>query len=247
MEFQDKNVIVTAASTGIGRATAIEFAKKGGHLLLVARTKDRLEDTKRLVEEGGGTAEIFVVDLSDITSISNFITEVKSKYQTIQALCNIAGIWHGENEVFTGKDYETFTQKVILDTFMVGTIAPSLLSHACIPLMPKGAAIMNLSGTFESGAKGWVPYYVSKRAIEDLTVGLAQELKGKEIRVNGISPSDTATDAYKKYFPEYIPDAITPEKIAEYAVYLCSDEAKNINGKIFVLKKDKEPFEVFHY
>lgn len=247
MEFQDKIVIVTAASTGIGRATAIAFAKDKAHILLVARTQERLEETKRLVEKAGGSAEVFLVDLSDIVSINTCISAVKREYQVVDVLCNIAGIWHGENEVFAGKEYNTFDQKVIVDTYMVGTIAPSLLAHAFIPVMPKGSAIMNLSGTFTSGAKGWLPYYVSKRAIEDLTIGLAQELQDKEIRVNGISPSDTATDAYKHYFPEYIAEAISPEKIAEYAVYLCSEKAKNINGKIFVLKKDKEPFEAFHY
>lgn len=247
MNFKDKTVIVTAASTGIGRETAITFGKEGAHVLLVARREDRLLETKQLVEEAGGTAEIFVVDLSSVDSINEFIAQVKSKYAHIDAICNIAGIWHGKDEVYAGKDFETFDEKVIVDTYMVGTIAPSLLTHAFIPLMPKGSAIMNLSGTFESGAKGWLPYFVSKRAIEDLTVGLSEELKEKEIRVNGISPSDVATEEYKKYFPEYIPDAIDPKEIAKFAVYLCSEEAKDVNGKIFVLKKGKEPFEAFHY
>ena len=130
---------------------------------------------------------------------------------------------------------------------MVGTVAPSLLVHAFVPLMHQGSAIMNLSGTFESGAKGWLPYYVSKRAIEDLTIGLSDELKDKGIRVNGVSPSDTATEAYKKYFPEFIPDAIEPEEIAKEIVHLCSDEAQNITGKIFVMKKRQEPKEIFHF
>ncbi|HET9946859.1 MAG TPA: SDR family oxidoreductase [Patescibacteria group bacterium] len=247
MNLHDKIVIVSAASTGIGRAVAVEFAKEGAHLLLVARTKDRLLETKRLVEEVGASADIFLVDLSDISSINQFISSVKSEYKSIYALCNVAGIWHGENEVYAGKDYDSFTQEVIVDTFMVGTIAPALLAHAFIPLMSNTSSIINLSGTFESGAKGWLPYFVSKRAIEDLTVGLAEELKDRGIRVNGISPSDTATDAYQKYFPEYIPDAIEPEKIAEYAVLLCSEKAKEITGKVFVLKKGKEPFESFHF
>lgn len=247
MKFQNKNVLVTAASTGIGRETAIEFAKEGAKVLLVARRRDKLEETRKMIEEVGGVAEVFVVDLRNITSINEFTQEVKSRYRTIDVICNIAGVWHGANEAYAEKDYDTFDQKVIVDTYMVGTVAPSLLIHALIPLMPKGAAIMNLSGTFESGAKGWLPYFVSKRAIEDLTVGLSQELESKEIRSNGISPSDVATEEYKKYFPQYIAGAIDPKEIAKFAVYLCSDEAKNLNGKIFVLKKGKEPFEASHY
>jgi len=99
---------------------------------------------------------------------------------------------------------------------------------------------------FESGAKGWLPYYVSKKAIEDLTIGLAEELKDKDIQVNAISPSDTATEAYKKYFPQYIGEAIEPSEIGKYAVYLCSKEASGITGKVFILKKGKEPYEGYH-
>ncbi len=247
MRFKDKTIIVTGASTGIGRATAIAFGKEGATVILGARTLAGLMETKKKVQEAGGKAEIITVDLTDEKRLHSFIKEIQENHQQIDALVNIAGIWHGKDEVYAGKDYEAFDQKVIMDTFMVGTIAPSLLAHAFIPLMSQGSAIMNLSGTFESGAKGWLPYYVSKRAIEDLTVGLAEELKDKGIRVIGISPSDTATDAYKHYFPQYIQDAIAPEEIAKFVVYLCSDEAKDITGKIYVLKKGKEPFEAFHY
>jgi NAD(P)-dependent dehydrogenase (short-subunit alcohol dehydrogenase family) len=137
------------------------------------------------------------------------------------------------------------SQKVVLDTCFVVLIAPTLLS-SCTAAVDAGSMsrIINLSGTFEDGAKGWLPYYVSKKAIEDLTVGLAEELSGRGIRVSGISPSDTATEAYRQYFPEYIPDAIEPEEIAKFAIHLCTSD---VNGKIFVLKKDREPLEAFHY
>src|SRR3989344_1399214 len=213
MQFQNKKAIITAASTGIGRETAIAFAREGAEVLLVARTEDKLQETKKLIENQGGKAEIYIVDLSDISSINKFITEVKKDHKTINILCNIAGIWHGTDVVYAEKDYETFDQKVIIDTYNVGTIAPSLLAHAFISLMPKGSSIMNLSGTFQSGAKGWLPYYVSKRAIEDLTIGLSEELKDKDIRVNGISPSVVATEEYRKYFPQYIQNAINPKEI----------------------------------
>lgn len=136
--------------------------------------------------------------------------------------------------------------EVILDTYTVGFTAPMLLTHAFIPLMPSGRKIINISGTFESGAKGWPPYYTSKRAIDDLSVALAEELKDKNIQVNCISPSDTATEASKKYFPQYIAETIDPQKIAKFAVYLCSKVAREITGKIFVLRKNKEPCEGFH-
>ncbi|MDZ7586459.1 MAG: SDR family oxidoreductase, partial [Patescibacteria group bacterium] len=148
--------------------------------------------------------QIIVSDLSNIESINLFLEKVKQLTKRVDVLINLAAIWHGQNEVYAGKDLEKFEQKVIFDTFMVGMIAPALLVHGLLPLMPKKSKIINISGTFESGAKGWLPYYVSKRAIEDLTIGLAQELERKGIQVNAISPSDCATFAYKKFFPQYI-------------------------------------------
>jgi len=246
MELSNKIALVTGASTGIGKAIAIELAQKGALTVLVARTKGRLEATKDLIVKAGGKSEIIVADLSSLDSINQLISNIKNKIENIDALVNVAGIWHGDNEVYAGKDFANFSQKVILDTYMVGTISPTLLTHAFIPLMPRGARIINISGTFESGAKGWLPYYVSKRAIEDLTIGLAEELKDRGILVNAISPSDTATEAYKRYFPQYIPDAIEPEDIGKYAAYLCSSKANDISGKVFILKKGKEPYEGYH-
>lgn len=179
-------------------------------------------------------------------SIRNLTSQISKTKENVDILVNVAGIWHGKNEVYAGKHLEEFPERVILDMFMVGTIVPTLLVRAFAPLMASGSRIINISGTFEHGAKGWLPYFVSKRAIEDLTVGLADELKDKGILVNAISPSDTATEAYKKYFPQYMDEAIDPEEIAREAVFLCSLDASGITGKVFVMKKGKTPYEGFH-
>jgi len=130
-----------------------------------------------------------------------------------------------------------------VDTMMVDLIAPTLLVHGVVALLKKGSSIINISGTFEDGAKGWLTYYVSKRAVEDLTVGLSQELGDKGIRVNCISPSDVSTEEYKKYFPEYAKNALSPEEVAQFALELVS---KEISGKVYVIKKGQDPKEMFH-
>lgn len=238
-----KFAVVTGASTGIGQAIAVELAKKSIFIALVARTVDKLDKNKKLIEQVGGEAKIFPADLSDIEAVNGLISKIKAETTQIDILVNVAGIWHNDNEVYAGKDFENFSQEVILDTYTVGITAPSLLSHGLLPLMNSSSNIINISGTFESGAKGWLPYFVSKRAIEDLTVGLAQELKNKGILVNCISPSDTATENYKKYYPQYIEDAIAPEEIAKFVVKLCLESTET--GKVFVTKKGNIPFEGF--
>lgn len=244
--MENKFAIVTGSSTGIGRAVAIELAKKSIFIALVGRTRDKLFKTKSLIVEGGGKAEVFLGDFVKPDSLKALIALVKQRTDRVDILVNVAGIWHGKDVVYAGKDFESFPKQVILDTYAVGLSTPTLLAHAFIPLMPKGGKILNISGTFESGAKGWLPYYVSKRAIEDLTVGLSEELKDKDIQVNAISPSDTATEAYKKYFSQYIEEAIDPGEIGKYAAYLCSEEASEITGKVFVMKKGKKPYEGYH-
>ncbi len=186
MDLKNKTVLITGASTGIGRATATQLASEGATVGLVARSIDKLKETKRLVEEAGGTGIIFPADLSNLEQVNELIGDIKQKFETIDVLVNVAGIWHGKEEVYAGKDLETFDQKVILDTYMVGFTSPTLLIHGLLPLLANGK-IINISGTFENGAKGWLPYYASKRAIEDLTIGLSEELKDKGINVNCVS------------------------------------------------------------
>lgn len=243
--MENKFAVVTGASTGIGRAIALEFASRGAYVALVGRNKQKLSETRNLINQTGGQNEIFLADLSNLESLNQCINLIKKQTQRVDVLVNVAGLWHGENEVYAGKDFEKYEQKVIWDTYVVGLMAPTLLAHALVPLMENGGTILNISGTFENGAKGWVPYYVSKRAIEDLTIGLAEEFKDKNIQVNAISPSDTATEAYAKYFPQYLNEAIDPGEIAKQAVVLCL-ESSMVRGKVFVMKKDQDPYEGYH-
>lgn len=245
--MKDKFIVVTGASTGIGRAIAVEFGKQGAILGLVARRADELENTKEMVEKVGGKAEVFQTDLSDVSSINNLIKSIKNKTDGIGALINVAGIWHGKDEVFSSKDLEDFDQKTILDTYTVGFIAPTLLVQGLLDqLMLGGGKVVNISGTFENGAKGWLPYYASKRAIEDLTIGLSEELKTKQIDVNCVSPSDVATEEYKRYFPDDAVNALQPEEVAKQVIYLCSSQSDGATGKVFVMKQGQKVIEKFH-
>ncbi len=249
--MKNKFAVVTGSSTGIGQAIALELAKQGAFIVLVGRNEDKLLKTKNLIAQNGGQAEIFLSDFTKLDSLNALITLVKQRTEQVDILVNVAGIWHGKDEVYADKDFASFSQQVILDTYAVGLTAPTLLAHAFMPLMLKkeggrgGSKIINISGTFENGAKGWLPYYVSKRAIEDLTIGLSEELKDKNIQVNAISPSDTATEAYAKYFPQYMDEAIDPAEIAKQVALLCSNDS-TVTGKVFVMKKDKAPYEGYH-
>lgn len=237
-----KYAIVTGASIGIGREISVELAKNNFEVGLVARNVDGLNETKKKIEDIGGVVRIFECDLSNFEEVDKLIKEIREQTNHIDLIANIAGIWHGKDDVFAGIDFEKFDKKVLLDTMNVGIIAPMLLVSKLLPLITEGD-IINLSGTFENGAEGWLPYYVSKRAIEDFTVGLADELKGRGIKVNCISPSDTATESYKKFFPQYIDESIDPKIIAKEFIKIIDSKK---TGKVWVMKKNKEVTEGFH-
>lgn len=215
--LKNKFAIVTGSSTGIGQAIALKLAKAGAFVALVGRSEDKLLKTKSLITTGGGNSGVFLGDFTKQDSVEALVAAIKQQTNHIDFVVNVAGIWHGQDSVYANTDFDLFESKVISNTYAVGLLAPTLLVHSFIPLMPEGSQILNISGTFENGAKGWLPYYVSKKGIEELTYGLAQELADKKIYVNAISPSDTATEEYKKWFPEDALTALEPEKIAELA------------------------------
>jgi len=109
----DKFAVVTGSSTGIGKAVTEELERRGYTVARVARR-----------EKGE-----FTCDLSDVVQVNSLIQKIKAKTDRVDVLVNAAGIWHGKDEVYTGKDLETFDQKVIVDTYTVGFTTPTLLIH----------------------------------------------------------------------------------------------------------------------
>jgi 3-oxoacyl-[acyl-carrier protein] reductase len=239
MKLANKTAVITGASTGIGRAIAVKLASEGAKTMLLARSKDGLQKTLDEITKHGGKGKIFCVDLESTENIKKVCTEIKESEGETDILVNVAGIWHSEDKAFSGIDYTDFSTDEILSTYKVGLTAPSLLAHELIPSMKANSKIVNISGTFEDGANGWLPYYVSKKGIEHLTIGLADELRNKRIQVNCVSPSDCATEAYKKFFPEYAnpENAILPEDVASLTLFLCSEDANLITGQVIVIKQ----------
>jgi len=103
-----------------------------------------------------------------------------------------------------------------------------------LPHMDHGT-VLGISGTFEDGASGWLPYYTSKRALEDFLMGLSQDTPN--VKVYGISPSDTATTAYDKFYPEYANQSQPPEAVADLVLLLLHGDHQYKSGDIIELKR----------
>lgn len=246
LKLKDKYAVITGASTGIGKAIAIKFAKESAFVFLTARTTDRLNAVRQVIANSGGKAEVIPADLSNIASTNNLINHIRKATNKIDVIVNVAGVWHDQGQVYVANRFESFPQDVIVKTCNVGITAPTLIVHGLLPLMPSKSKILNISGKFSHGAKNWLPYYISKKAIEDLTVGLSEELLDRNIQINCISPSDTGTESYQKFYPRVEEKVLTPEEVAQFACRLCSSEADNITGKVYVMIAGRQPYEAFH-
>lgn len=235
--LSNKKAVVTGASTGIGREISIILACEGAQVALVGRRKDELDKTKSMIVEAGGEAEVFVADLRAEASI--IARKIMEMFTSVDIICNVAGVWHNDDRAYYGRGLWELSDEEILDVMQVGIIAPMLLTKTLLPSMIKkqSGKILNISGTFENGAKGWLHYYVSKKAIEEFTIGLSQELREYKIQVNTISPSDTYTEAYQRFYPDESKDiCMDPKDIARLSLELLIDDFDFITGQTITVR-----------
>ncbi|MFZ6022460.1 MAG: SDR family oxidoreductase [Patescibacteria group bacterium] len=235
-----KTAIITGATSGIGKAIIEQLIKKDYSIIAIGRNDQALADLEALSPH----VKALKCDLSHNESIFSTIAYLRNNCERVSTLIHCAGVWHNNHKPLANMKLQDFTENEVLDTISVGLTSFMLLVRALIPKMIQDeSSIIAISGTFENGGKGWLPYFVSKRGLEDFMVGLADELKEANITANTISPSDTATSAYKRFFPEYIEDSVHPASIAELAMELMTSKK---TGATLIVKKDSPLTEQFH-
>lgn len=119
MQLKDKYAFITGASSDIGRTIAVALAKEGAFIALTGRNKERLNKTMKQAKRNGGQGTIIPADLTILNALNALIETVQIETDQVDILVNVAGIWHGKDKVYAGKDFETFSEQVILDTYVV--------------------------------------------------------------------------------------------------------------------------------
>lgn len=189
--LQDKIIIVTGGARGIGASFSRALAAEGA-VVVVADVIDGAK-TVGAIEEAGGRAAFFNVDVSDAASVNGFVKQVQERYGRIDGLVNNAAIFANlKPKRFFEIDDAEF-EKVMA----VNVRGPFLLAKAVAPAMiaQKSGKIVNIaSGTVFKGHVGITHYVTSKGAIVALTRCLARELGGDNICVNAIAPGLTMSD-----------------------------------------------------
>ena len=185
MDFRDKVVLVTGASSGIGRACAQAFAAEGSRLILTARSSRGLEETQRLCS--GVDVSIIPADLTDSAAIAALAESVRQRYGRLDILVNNAGVG------LYIPSYESEPDEV-RKLFELNVFAPVELTRLLLPLLGPGSWIVNVSSIVGKIPFPWMPLYsASKYALSAYSDALRMELDGTGIRVLAVHPGYVAT------------------------------------------------------
>ena len=237
--------VVTGASRGIGEAIAKRYAMEGAKVVVSARSVEpedhflpgSINETVRAIKDAGGEAVAVKADLSREEDRRNLVAATEAAYGPVDILVNNAAVtWFMPVKDFTEKRF-----RIMLDVQVWG---PFELAQLCLPsMLERGAGwILNISShaaihpqAKAPGGHGGTVYGMCKAALERFTTGLAQEVYGKGVGVNVISPGLVATPGvvHHKLINDSNKDRVTPvEHMAEACLRLCHGDPATITGRI---------------
>ena len=230
MDFKGRTAFVTGAARGIGRATAIGFAKNGANVV-IADVADLSETYEELKKHTDNVMKINF-DVSDEADARAAVTSALRQFGKIDILINNAAIFPASDFISTASDQ----WKKVLDVNVLGTM---YLSHAVLPYMIENryGRIVNIGSVAGVYGLSWfVDYSMSKGAVISFTKALAKAVSGKGITVNCISPGSVApdgSDAMKEF--SFVGRAATYDEIANVIIFVASDEASYVSGQNYLV------------
>src|ERR1700757_3839465 len=233
-------VLITGGLTGIGRAAAVAFAKKGAKVVVGGR---RDEAGKALVEElrsFGSPAEFINADVRREDDVRALVDKTVARFGRLDVAVNNAG---NEGQVGPITDQTAESYAATFDTNAPGVLL-SMNREGRVMQGQGSGSIINISSTYgHEGAAGASVYVGSKHAVEGITKSVALEIAKSGIRVNGVAPGPTDTGMLTRFTgtPQNKAALVTtvpmgrlglPEELANAIVFIASDEASFINGDI---------------
>ena len=249
MDFTGKVALVTGAANGIGRATALNFAKGGARLVLVDRDRDAGEAAAGVIRQQGGEARFHAADVTKSAEVAAYVKAALDAYGAIDCFFNNAGI-EGKWAHTAVYDEDMFDAVIAVN---VKGVFLGLRHVLPVMLRQKRGAIVNTASVAGLVATPGMPAYVaSKHAVIGLTKTAAGEVARDGVRVNAVCPGPVDTrmiHSLEAQLNPADPEKIarryqaaqptgrytTPEEIANVVTFLCSDLASNITGAQYVV------------
>ena len=237
--LEGKSGLVTAAGSGIGRASAISIAEAGAKVMVSDIDVDSGEETVKLIKDNGGEAKFFKCDVSDEEQVKALIAETISVFGKLDFAHNNAGINKGLVKIgeMATEDWDKTIQVNLYGTFYC-------LKHEVNEMIKTGggAIINSVSAAGIEGSPNMAPYTASKHGVVGLTKSVALEYGKQGIRVNSIAPGATITPAiegWAKDRPDQYQGVLnslpagemsTAKQQGDVVAFLCSDLARQISG-----------------
>ena len=228
MSIQNKVTIITGAGRGIGRATALRFARQGARVVLFSRTAAPLAQLATEIEGEGHSVLSIAGDVSNEEDVIGLFQKVMERYGRVDALVNCAGIVAVKPFV----DMDAATWDSVIGVNLRGTFLCCREAFRVMAAQHSGV-ILNLSSL--SGVKGvekfpgLSAYNVSKAGVASLTEILAVEGKPHNIRVCAVSPGAVDTEMLRQAAP-HLHAGMTPDDMSEILLFLVDDSGRMLNG-----------------
>jgi short-subunit dehydrogenase len=231
-DLHGKCALITGASSGIGRVTAIALAKQGVHLILVSRSLEKLTAVAAEVKACGVNAEVYSIDLSQVNTVRAQIAAIV-EHHPIDILINNAGMaYTGNLDTMPLDDWQTMLNLNVTSVFQcIQAVLPTLRQRS-------GAIVNIVSVAGQQVFPGWVGYCTSKFALMALTRGIAAEERANGIRVTAVCPGSVNTSIWDTETVNADFDRaamLVPETIAETIVNVLSLPATAVVEEITVM------------
>ncbi|AKO27553.1 MULTISPECIES: SDR family NAD(P)-dependent oxidoreductase [Brucella] len=236
IDLTGRLALVTGASRGIGYFLSLELAKRGAHVIAVARTVGGLEELDDEIRKLGSSATLVPLDITDMEALDRLGGTIHERWGKLDILVANAGIL-GTISPIGHVEAKTFEKVMNINVTSVWRLIRSV--DPLLRASDTGRAIMLSSGVAHSCRAFWGPYAASKAAVEVMARCWAEETKKMKLKINSVNPGATRTAMRAQAMPGEDPETLpTPQSVAEKIVKL-ADPKLEVTGKLFDVRQDR--------